>query len=284
MLSSHFVDALWTPTQTADINVRWNSGDVPQGRGTEGQNDVATIFAQAIGQNFPGVMEVFDIGVSGDNQITIQMVHDGPIDTDNPGNGGINILQEFDSSFYNVTATLPNVTSNHGNSGEYDGGKAPGSFHTNGTPARDSEKIFDTVVVPEFTSEYAGLVPAATDQPDSESFLTPGGWQERNWIDRAVPRDVVQQVDALGKPRTTGLYWNTDGTLNRVIKDVRIGNALTDGTFTVGLFWTSGRLSSVEYHFGAHTGTGAFNEADRVATKTLHYNAAGQLTGTTIAA
>ena len=273
---------------TTDINVRWGSNDVVPGHGSRGMSDVATIFAQAIGQNFPGVMEVVDFGVEGTAEFTVQMVHDGPIDTDNPGSSDATaLLREFDSVFYTMTASYPNVISTHGNSGEYDGGKAPGSLGTNGRDAKDTEKVFSEVVLPLVTQANAGLVAGWGTNP-SQSHLAPGGWTPNNTIDRETARDVIEKVDAYGKIDTeVGMYWNSDGTLNRTIVSVPIGGSITsDSTFTKGLFWETNdgqqRLSSVQYHFGSHAGTGAFGGGNLVATKTLHWNESNQLTGTTI--
>ena len=312
--------------QLVDTVVSWSQSDVPSGRGARGQNDVSAIWANAIGGNFPGFGQVNDIGQTGDNGFSIQLTHEGPIDTDT--SSARYFVHEFQSSNYDVTATyaVPGV-----DRGYPANAQARGSFHTNGTPAKDTEVLITEVIVPEFGQnlglnhaglvpppallrrtedyylggngewrhireatrdtehifdhEHAGVVPASGTFPDSEAVLTPGGWQNANWVDRRSAHDVVEKIDALAKLVTNnGMYWNTNGTLNRVIVSIRIGGQIgSDSTFTKGLFWdANNRLTSIQYHFGSHPGTGAFIASDLVATKTLHWNAQGQLVGTTI--
>ena len=268
------------------FDVHWSSNDIPQGHGSEGYVDVARIWANAIGRQYSHIVTVADIG-TGDGTLTMQYVNEGPMainsrDSDN------DVIEEFDTSLYTVAATYAQPGAERGNTGEYqDGVNAVGSYHTNGRAAKDTEKVFDIVTLPLMGDDAPGLVPVTADQPDSETVLTPGGWQDTNWIGRGDPFDIVEKVDAFGKTLQPGLYWNTNGTLNRALVQVRIGGRReSDGQYTKALYWDTvdgaQRLNRVEYNFGHHTGTGAIQVSARIAVKHLHWNSDGQLEGTTI--
>ena len=175
--------------QLREVNYTWSSADIIPGRGDEGQNDVSSIWAQAIGRGSADLLSPVDIGQSADNSFTIELAHEGPIDSDR---GQANsLIVEFTSRNYRVEAEY--VAPGVDRSPYADGVPAVGRFHTNGVSAHDSEKIFDTVVLPLFDSDHAGLVPQSGTR-DSELYLA----GDMTW--QTIPRSRIvfndHEIDA----------------------------------------------------------------------------------------
>lgn len=290
-LESSAVLTLRAPTAEEGVytsfNVHWSSADIPQGHGSEGQNDVAVIWANAIGRQYGHLVTVSDIGEA-DNALTYQMINQGPMSLVNDSETGV--IEEFDSHFYTVAATYAQPGSDRGT--QYtDGENAVGSYHTNGRPDSDALKVFDTVTLPLQRGEEAGLVPgySGAEASDHRYVLRPGTssadavWTSRNAIETVEAFDVVERVDALSKPRTgaeNGLQWGADGRLSRVIKQVQ--QATEFQSWTLSLNFTGTLLTSVEYYEGNYGPTDDLPGDMLRATKTLNYDSQNRLIGTSI--
>ena len=175
--------------QLREVNYTWSSADIIPGRGDEGQNDVSSIWAQAVGRGSADLLSPVDIGQSADNSFTVELTHEGPIDSDR---GQANsLIVEFTSRNYRVEAEY--VAPGVDRSPYADGVPAVGRFHTNGVSAHDSEKIFDTVILPLFDSDHAGLVPQSGTR-DSELYLA----GDMTW--QTIPRSRIvfndHEIDA----------------------------------------------------------------------------------------